>query len=181
MSKTDLENIFDNIEKARASRNSNWIAPGHYLYRINKIKTGTNRTDENFLCVEMTILHVYEGEQKVCEEISHMLWEKHKDNFLPNVKSMIASICGCEEDVVTAESCARVSLNDGSEDAQPLAGVCVETLNKLIATKAGKDFTKVHYKRAVPYKELLGILSEDNKNMLFPGGELDTLAANEKS
>jgi len=56
----------------------------------------------------------------------------------------------------------------------------VECMNNNVITKAGTDFTKVHYKRAIPYKELLATLSEDNKNMLFPGGELDTLAANEE-
>ena len=52
-----LMEIFDGIEKARASRQSAWVKPGHYIYSIDKIKLGKTRTDDKFMAIEMTILH----------------------------------------------------------------------------------------------------------------------------
>ena len=173
-----LSGIFADIEKARASRGGVWVEAGHYIYKINRIKIGKSRKEEQYMCLEMTILHAYDGMQKVGQDVSHMLWVKH-ESFKGNVKAMIAAITGYEEDQVTEEACEEVCLDDGSEEAQPLAGVCVESKNVTIRTRADNPFTKVQYQRCVPFSELVSLMSEDNKNMIFPGGELDKLAAAE--
>lgn len=178
MSETLME-IFDGIEKARASRNSDWVKEGHYIYSINKVKAGKNRKEEKFMCLELTILHTWEGEQKVGQSVSHMLMKKH-DSFLGNVKAMIAAICEVDEDKVTQQDCATVCLDDGSENAQPLSGVVVECVNTNIVTKSGGTFTQVKYKGIVPFSKLKKILPDDSQIMFFPDGELDQLAAEEE-
>ena len=175
-----LMEIFDGIEKARASRQSAWVKPGHYIYNINKIKLGKTRADDVFMAVELTILHTQgECEQKVGQEVTHMLMKKH-DSFLGNVKAIIASICEVDEDDVTQEDCARVCLDDGSEQAQPLTGVAVECVNANIATRKGGIFTQVKYKGVVSAVRLKELLPEDSQIMFYPGGELDRLVALEE-
>lgn len=175
---TELTVIFDGIEKARASRQSNWVKPGHYIFSINKIRLGKTRKEEVFMVVEMTVLHVYDGEHRVGQEVSHMLMKKH-DSFLPNVKAMIASICEVGEEDVKQEDCSRVCKDDGSDEAQPLAGVVVECINQDIPTRTGGIFTQVKYKGVVPFGKLKKILPEDSQIMFYPEGELDELAAAE--
>lgn len=164
------------LKNAKARVDSNWIRPGHYLMRIDRVKLDQNRKDETMMFIEMTPVHVYDNDDgaghRVGEAVSHGLMKKH-DAFLGNVKAFLAAAMGCPAEEIGEDEILAV-LDD---DEGVLNGTVVEVFAKEIVTKANRPFTSVKYRREVPALELLEILSEETQKLYFPDDELQKIAA----
>lgn len=174
--------MFDGIEDAKASFDSNYERNGHYIMRIDRVKADKSRKGDGFVAFEKTVLHVFDdgdGERESWhrpgEAVTHMLMEKH-DSFLGNLKAAIAGCFGCDPTEVTKAVCTQVV---GAEQA--LAGMIVEMRNRDILTRAGNPFTKVTYRREVPASELAETLSEKMIATFFPGDTLAEMIAEEET
>lgn len=167
-----LQDVFAGVKEAKPSFAANYTRDGHYFARINRVKFGKSRKSEEFVAVEMIILHVYDDNNgtghKVGEDATHMLMCKH-DMFLPNFKAMVVNLVKCPETEIGPEECMQIC----DENIQPFAGMLVEFIAKTITTQADRDFTRMDYKRQVPAEEVAGLLSDDLKERLFPQGELE--------
>lgn len=166
--------MFSGIDTAKASFDAKYLGQGHYLLRIDRIKADKTRSSDEFLAVEMTVLHTFEdgdGDPSTWhrpgEAVSHLMMKKH-DSFLGNVKAMVANLMGCHESEVKEADCESMS-----GPTQPLGGMVAEVRSRNIMTRAQKLFTKVSYVREFPASELQDVLSEKVLDTYFPG---DTLA-----
>lgn len=166
--------LFDGVEQAKASFDAKYQGAGHYLCRIDRIKADKTRGGDEFMAVEMTVMHTFMDGQgapekwhKPGESTSHLLMKKH-DSFLGNVKALVANVTGCHESEVTKADCERIASAE-----QPLAGAVIELSARDILTRKNQPFTKVSYIREVPATELVELLDEKIVATYFPG---DTLA-----
>lgn len=166
--------MFDGIEGAKASFDAKYQGPGHYLNRIDRVKADKTRAGDEFMAVEMTVMHTFmdglgapEKWHKAGEATSHLMMKKH-DSFLGNVKAMVANLLGVHESEVTKADCERISSAE-----QPMAGMVIELSARDILTKKNQPFTKVSYTREVPAVELPNLLDDKIVATYFPG---DTLA-----
>jgi len=152
--------IFSNIEKARASFDANYVRPGRYAVRIDRIKKGETRKKETFVAIEMTVFKTIEEENgrghRPGENVTHLLMEKH-DSFLPNIKSMIVNIAKCDPDEITEKHCESVV-----GDEQLFAGEFVEICARNQITKKNLTFTKVSYLRRLDEKEVKDLLNNES-------------------
>ena len=168
--------MFKGIESAKASFDAKYVGEGHYLCRIDRIKADVTRTKDEFLAVEMTVLHTFpdgdgksEAWHRPGEAVSHLMMAKH-DSFMGNVKAMVSNILGCHESEVTENDCEALS---GSQ--QPLAGTVAEIKGRQIVTRANKPFTKISYIRTFPASELQDKLDPKILSTYFPGDTLDKM------
>lgn len=169
--------MFKGVEGAKASFDASYLRSGHYLLRIDRVKADKTRTKDDFLAVEMTVLHTFADSSvhqadaskwhRPGESVSHLMMAKH-DSFLGNVKAMVSSLMGCHEAEVSEKDCEEISSPE-----QPMGGMVIEVTGRDILTRAGKPFTKISYNREFPAADLVDVLDEKTLGTYFPG---DTLA-----
>lgn len=171
--------LFDKIGNVKAKVQANYISPGHYVCRIDKVLAKQNRKQEDTFIIEMTVIHVFDDNDgkghKIGEEISNVINFRH-DMALPNIKRFLCAVLDRPESDITSQVCERVC-----SDKQPLAGLIVEIQAKPTVTKAGNDFTDVGYRRTVPASLLVEILDEEAITRFFPDGKLEAMLQKEQS
>lgn len=149
---------FKNIETTRASLGGNYVRPGKYIVRIDRVKEGNSSVNGDFIAFEMTVFHAFDGEHKVGENITHMLMAKHV-SWLSNFKAAVMGILSCEEEEVTQEAAAEIV-----GEKQPLSGLIVNMNAWEIITKQNKKpFTKVAYEGEVPEDKWQGLLTANDR------------------
>lgn len=157
--------LFQKIKDARASFQSNYVRPGHYIARIERVKQAKTRKDEDFIAIEMKCIVVIDNDSgrghKVGEDMSHLLMAKN-DSSIGNFKRFVMNVMEASEEEVTEEACEHIV-----SDNQPLCGLFAEVFAKEIVTKKGTPFTRIDYKRAVPKEDVKRLMSEEAKR-LFP-------------
>ncbi len=165
-----MTGIFEGMDGAASSRDSNYVIPSHTLMRINKVKSGITRREEGFFAVEFTVVHDCSPEKYerskyghlVGEDVTWMAMAKH-DSFLGNVKQFVSSTLGMEDDAI-----GKDEVNTICGDEQPLAGMVVEIVARNIITRANKDFTKVSFKGEVEQAEVAKTLGDEDMQRFFP-------------
>lgn len=180
--------MFDGVEKAKASFDSNYVRRGHYYALINRVKADQTRNGDKFVAIEMTILHTFgDGDGKELqgpevdladkwhapgEDTSQLLMAK-QDTFLGNFKAFIANVMGVSDTEIDSKTCEEAT----DPNNQPMAGKVIELNNRVIKTRAGKDFTKVNYRREVPVAEFANVIDREVLNRYVP--DLDARLAEE--
>lgn len=153
--------IFDGIDKANVQRDSEFIRPGRYFFRVDSIRSGTTRKGDQFVVFNFTCVHVVDdtaaadepkGPHRVSDRISWMVM-KSWDTFLSTIKSSVKALTGCTEEEVTVEA-----VNAIIGDQQPLAGMYCELDATTKITRNNGKFTKVAIRRAVEPSELLTVV-----------------------
>lgn len=166
--------LYDKIRDAKASKGANYVRAGGYLALVRRVKQDQNRKKVDFVAIEMVILAVLrvdpqDAPHTVGEQTSHLLMSD-KDSFLGNFKAFIIGATGAAEAEVTEKEALAVVSDD-----QPLAGVVVELDNKIIKTKANKDFTAVNYRRALEPDEVRERIPEEILKRFLTEEELELL------
>jgi hypothetical protein len=174
--KPDPRAIFSGISAVKARVAANYMRPGRYWLRINRLKLDSNRKNVPFLAIEMQVCRVLDNDNgqghKVGEDVTHMLMTDN-EMFMPNIKAALARILDVPSETITEEECIAVAGDD-----QPLANTVVEILATEIQTRAGNPFTQVDYKREVPIEEVAAGLDDEKAiELCFPNGLLDKLLA----
>ena len=178
-----LLGVFKGLSGAKARVDANYIRPGRYWARINKVVLKKSRKDDTFIAIEMTVLAIHDDaklQQKpgqhchsVREAMTHMMMAKH-DSFLGNVKAFLANVLGVNEAEITEDNAVEVC-----SDSQPLSGTIVEVNAHNIVTRKNTDFTAVNYMREVRAEEALAALPAEIVARYFPGNYLQNVAAAE--
>lgn len=138
--------LFKGVESAKASLGGNYLRPGNYKVRVDRVKEGESRKNGGFIAVEMTILEIIDSATDrphvLGEQTTYMYMTKF-DSFLGNWKAFVMGVTGCDESEVTEEESANII-----SDKQPFSGlICpLQTVN--IVTRAGHDFTKAIWGQA---------------------------------
>lgn len=170
--------IFKGINRVKPRVDANYIGPGKYLLRIDKVKVEQTRKREDFFAVEMTVLHVLddlEGQaaHRVGDGVTWLIKNAgdSADYFLPEISAFVKAVVG--EDLASmddeeAESCVDQMVADD----QPLAGMLIEVHARHVATQSGGTFTKVAFKRAVPAAEVAETLTDGEIERFFPNNSL---------
>lgn len=186
--------IFDRMGGTKPKQDGNYIQPGNYACRIDRVKLDKNRSGGEFVAVEMTVLHVIgteEGRQshKVGESISRLFCDygPGKDYFLKELKAFLLAAYGAQPDDLDDDAEAvKVCTDTCDLKLQPLAGTIVEVSAKNRVGKTGKDFTNVVFKRRISPIAVLndiiaegGVLTKDEKAKFFKAGVLEALATEE--
>jgi hypothetical protein len=152
--------LFQGVENAKAQVGGNYIKPGDIIARINRVHQDSSRKNGDFVAIEMTVYHSFEGPHTPGEEVTHMLMHKF-DSFLSNWKSAIMGITSCSEAEVTADQSEKLV-----SEEQPLSGMVVRVKAFNIVTRSGKDYTKVTYEGEVSSEALEGIVDPQVRSQL---------------
>lgn len=168
-------NAIKGIGDAKMRIGANYIRPGHYMLRMDGIKIDETRNKVAFMAVETTVVKVLDDDQgkghRVGEAVCH--WMKVvDDNFLPNLKAMIAHIMDMKPEEIAQEHAMLICAAD-----QPLTGSVIEVNARQIMTRQNKPFTEVNYKREVPPAEALTVLDAEAQRIYFPNEFLAKAAA----
>jgi len=145
---------FSGVENAKANVGGNYVKPCDMIARIDRVKQDDSRSNGSFIANEMTVLHVFEGEHEVGENVTHMLMQKF-DSFLNNWKKLVIGITSCPDSEVTEEASNKIV----SED-QPLSGIVVRVKAHNIKTRKGEDFTIVNYHGEVKEEDWRPLVSD---------------------
>mgnify|MGYP003631491446 FL=1 len=177
--------MFDNIEKTAASSNGgSYVRPGHYLARIDRVKSGESAQGSGeFVAIEMTVLDALpDGDipvddqfnilsadywHKAGENVSHLLMAKHQ-SFQSNFKSFVANVGGIPEAEVDAGKCTAVTQG-------LFEGLIVEVRARTVKTRRGSPFTVVGYSREVPPAEIQERVDAETLERVLGAGKIDQL------
>jgi len=143
--------FFDGIDKVKASFDSNYMAPGQYWCRVDRMKQDKNRAGIENLVVEMQIVRVVDGKDtanRAGEDVS-VIHSSNKDGYLSRTKAMFANLMGVEANEITPDVCIKAC---GTE--QPLAGMICEIHVVAGPNKKGAIINKQAFKREVPDEEV---------------------------
>ena len=165
--------IFDNIQNVKASLDANYIRPGHYAFLIESGKLSKDRKGIPFVVLEMICVKSFNDSEAYLplsdgdapevkchfegERASHLIKNGGAgvDMFLPNIKAMITGVMGIPESEVTPDIVTKIFV-DKDKDSE-WKGLVVEVEARNRKTQAGKDFTRISYKRAIPPTEFESI------------------------
>lgn len=174
--------IFDGIDTARPSMQSNYLKDGTYYVLIRECIKKLNAARRPMVIFGMTVCGVISTDPtvpslKLGEECSHILMADNQ-SFLGNMKAAILGIFGYTEDQVQPHEWKPLCEQMTGQD-QPVAGKIVEIVVKTIMTRGapGKPphpFTTVSYKREVLPSEL-GAMPEMDETLadrIFGKGQL---------
>jgi hypothetical protein len=180
------------VSGAKAQRVGNYVKPGHYLARIDRVEEGQAFKKGPFIAVQFTIVHAFENSvpgfdynRKVALAL-HRAGEDVTDicmlsnvAFESRVKA-IALVAGglTESDFVQEEYPGKI-IEDMVDEDQPLAGVVVEIRADTVVKKVAKAkpeealtnddvYTRLGYMRRVPASELAEILEDRELQKFFP-------------
>lgn len=167
--------LFSGIKEAKARNSSEWLAAGHYICRIDRVKVDTNRGGDTGFFVEMTVLKVLArapGEwdcktHHAGASVTHLISKKFPDTFLPNIKAFVASIMAMKPEAITEADVDLIV-----SDQNPLSGLAVEYSGRMIKTKKNNDFTEISYRGRVPATRLKDLLDDEIKKLYYDGGDL---------
>lgn len=166
--------IFKGLKDAKAAQGGNYERIGHYLERIDKVKTDTSRKGAEFLAIEKTVVRVIDNAQgkghTLGESVTHMFTMKkeYAETTLGNIKAMIAAILALPPDQVTDEVGEMIS-----SERQPLAGMLIEVNNQTITTKKMTLFTQVRYLHSFAPDKALKLLTPEEIARFYPDNFLD--------
>lgn len=188
-----MSSLFNNIDDVDAAKDYNdYLTTGHYLGRIERVRSFEGQDGSDKVVADITILHVFEDSEtpQYAEEGSptewidrgqaglhrpgtevSQFWTSKFKSAQRNLKAFLASAVGCAESDITASACKQIV-----ED-NLLGGEVVEIVGRSIATKKGSPFTKVVCKRNVPASEFAEVVDEKILARFFPN--LDELIAAE--
>lgn len=168
--------MFSGVENAKASFDAKYLGQGHYLCRVDRVKADKTRTGDEFLAVEMTVIHTFpdgDGDSQKWhrpgEAVSQLMMAKH-DSFKGNVKAMIANLLGVKENEVAEKDCEAAC-----SAQQPMAGIIAEVRARDILTKKGTPFTTIRYVRSFPAVEIQDTIDPKLLDIYFPGDTLEKM------
>lgn len=163
--------MFSGIGNAKALLESEYIKPGTYWLRIDRNKIDKNRKGLVFAAIEMTVVRVLDDlngtGHRIGNSVTHLVMQAN-DYFLSEIKSFIGNVMGIQPEQISEDHANLVFGPD-----QPLAGTVVEMQARNVVTQAGKDFTRIVYKREVPAAEVLEALDKDTVVRFFPNDILE--------
>lgn len=185
---------FSGVGDAKGSFDAVYAGRGHYLLRIDKVKTDKTRKSKKFVAVEMTVLHTFPDGDGANDPTAMGQWHQpganvsdimmaDSDYFLGDLKTFIANVAGIPLAEVTPERCHQVTDPEGP---QPFTGLVVEMKNRLKPTKPtaekpnGGTFTKRTYVREWKASEFINVLGEKVIETQFPGDSIEQLLAEEE-
>lgn len=188
--------FYDGIKDAKAaSDRSPMIRAGHYLGRVDRVRSSNSRKGHPYVAFDVTILHVYpdgdtpmmlpegatpdatnwvedpKGKHSIGDSAT-LMWNSQFESAAGNYKTCLANALGISTDDITEELCAQI------EKENLLAGTVLDIPVQIVETKAKRPFTKPWITSEVPASEYQNILTEATAQRFFPEG-FDALIAAE--
>lgn len=199
--------LFSGLDGAGATKDGNWVRPGHYIMRLNQMKAGNStKGDGAFLATELTVAKVLGTSEcaqagtvphNVGEQVTDMKMRKHK-SFQGNVNAMLAGMEGMtfealKADLAKSSKTVEQLATEAIGPSQPYAGLFFEVIARHIPTKPRAEinpttgqpelkqgvFTRINYQRPVSIREVAQLLTDEEKAIVFPGDSLQQALAAE--
>ena len=170
-----MVNYFKGVGQVKASNDANYITPGRYKARIERVETKENKDGSPIFVIELFIAEVLgvdllEGltppgcmngkptrTNKQGEIATHLIpfTGKGATMALPNIKAFASvvvdgfnELAGQVDDDGNDKQELLLQMICGED--QPLAGTEVEVYARSIKTRASTDFTKITYVEVLP-------------------------------
>lgn len=177
--------LFSGIAQASSRFEANYMKQGHYLVRIDKVKAAKNRSKQDYVAIEGTVLYAYPDGQgdltmwhKVGEQASDVISSKHFDMFLSKFKTFAERATNQDfkgmDDSKVEQICEALT-----GEHQPVAGLVMEVNARKVITKGNNvEIVSPSWRGQVPVSEIAQILDAETIER-FLGGEagLQALAA----
>lgn len=160
--------LFSGIEDAKASQAANYLRPGTYMARVDKMEVIKCRDKKEAAVINLTCvacLQEIDGKSHKSAETFSDLY-KEGDNYLRNVKAVLAGMSGFDDDQITDDFASTAFGPD-----QPFVGTVF--LLEAYKPAEGKQYVPRKYVRRVPLSEVEEHLSEQTRKILWPGDTWD--------
>lgn len=144
------------FNEAKPKSSSAYIVPGNFFLRIDNIERGKSRKGVGNFKIEGTVVHCFDGDNKVGQSVCDMNTEA-SDFFFNEVKSLIADIMNMSVEDVTFANFERVASKE-----QPLRGFVVEysAWNKESKKTPGNFFTKKKCKGRITKNQYMAVADQ---------------------
>jgi hypothetical protein len=117
------------------------------------------------------ILEEVPGKSHMVGETPSRLFLRKDDYFAGDIVAFVGSIFGVDPTTVGEEEAMAVFDNNGDI----VRNIVMEVHAREITTKKNTLFTKIIFRRQVPPAEVLGAITEDEKNRYFPNQYLEKM------
>lgn len=184
------KSIFSSMKNAKVRIDANYVKQGQYYFLITKCKIDENRKHEKFCAVEMTCVHVIDGDNGAGhiagEDVSWLIMVSN-EYFGSDILAFICNVMGMDPEELDEDERIEAaemvfSEEDDKEHEQPLAGTTVEVKARNVQLKDNKGtFTKVAFLRQVPASELSKKLDDKAKDRFYPNNVLSQMESDEDS
>lgn len=171
--------IFGKIGSTKAAVGGNYLQPGRYIARIERVKRDTSAKDGKvFVAIELAVLNTLadgrpdlNGKPVAANQPgdtpTHLMMVD-KLSFLGNFKAFIMKAMNVTEAEITEGDC-----EEAVSDSNPLGGRLVEIDANIIKTRTGGPFTRTNYVRNVPLVEAADAIHPKALALFYPGTSLD--------
>lgn len=131
----------DSVKSVESRRQSEYVAPGRYLFRINDFKEGTTRKNDDFVVAELQVVDSSDLDRHP-RGSERSYWQKTSaDTAARNIRTFIAKALNCPDDALTAEMIDKAFEKKEDTGRSPLSGLLIACNAREITTRAGRPYT----------------------------------------
>lgn len=131
------------IEKM--AKEPNYFRRGHYTMRIDAVRAGRTRKNQDFVSIDATVLDthndgdgVHANWHRPGEQVTQLLMAD-SPRFLPAMKLFVGAVCGILPAQVTADMCDEACRSDHC------IGAVIDANNRLMVTRSGHSFISIRW------------------------------------
>lgn len=135
----------DQIKDAESRRQSEYVTPGRYLFKIEDFKEGENRKGREFVVVEMTVIDSDDTEKHPKGSERSWLQMTDTDTAARNIRGFLCRALNVPDAGLTDEMIDKAFTPKKATGKSPLAGLLIGVNARMIQTRKGTDFTVVDF------------------------------------
>jgi len=135
----------DQVKEAESRRQSEYVTPGRYLFKIEDFKEGENRKGREFVVVEMTIVDSDDKERHPKGAERSWLQMTDTDTASRNIRGFLCRALNVPDAGLTDDMIDKAFTPKKGTGKSPLAGLLIGVNARMIQTRKGTDFTVVDF------------------------------------
>jgi len=135
----------DQIKDAESRRQSEYVTPGRYLFKIEDFKEGENRKGREFVVVEMTVIDSDDTDKHPKGSERSWLQMTDTDTAARNIRGFLCRALNVPDAGLTDEMIDKAFTPKKATGKSPLAGLLIGVNARMIQTRKGTDFTVVDF------------------------------------
>lgn len=135
----------DQVKNTEGRRQSEYVAPGRYLFEIIDFKEGKNRKDREFVVVEMKVLDCDNMDRHPRGAERSWLQMTDTDTAAKNIRGFLCRALNVPDAALTDEMIDKAFTPKKSTGKSPLASLKIGVNAREIQTRRGNPFTVVDF------------------------------------
>ncbi len=135
----------DQVASAESRRQSEYVTPGRYIFKIEDFKESENRKGREFVVVEMTVVDSDNPERHPKGSERSWLQMTDTDTSARNVRGFLCRALNVPDAGLTDAMIDKAFTPKKTTGKSPLSGLIIGVNARMIQTRKGTDFTVVDF------------------------------------